>query len=70
MKLPTGVFFLLLIASTFALAQVVTVPEKKQAEDKSKTERCMDMDYKDAMACLNGVIVDHNRAAMRKAIKQ
>lgn len=46
-----------------------------QAKDKpappppqSKTERCMGMDYKEAMACLQGLVTEQNREKMRRAI--
>jgi hypothetical protein len=40
------------------------------AAQQSKTERCMAIDdFKLAMACLQGLVVEQNREKMRRAVR-
>lgn len=65
-----GVVFAALVVATFGLAQCAAAQTTKPApQSQSKTARCMEIeDFKLAMACLNGLVVEHNREKMRKAI--
>ena len=66
--ITTGLLFVGFLQ--WALCYQCQAAEKKSVQPQSKTARCMDIeDFKLAMACLQGLVVEHNREKMRQAIK-